>query len=93
MYQGWATERGRPDRRTYVCRSRVRGRRCEAPTCVTADAVDKYAETEFLGRVGGLASQDRSGGRGRRPSPRNRRARASPGPTGDRPLRTRPLHG
>ncbi|MCJ0872916.1 recombinase family protein [Streptomyces sp. AP-93] len=52
MYQGWATERGRPDRRTYVCRSRMRGRRCERPTSVSADAVDEYAKNEFLSRVG-----------------------------------------
>ncbi|MFB6536659.1 recombinase family protein [Streptomyces noursei] len=52
MYQGWATEKGRPDRRTYVCRSRARGRRCEAPSSVSADAVDKYAEEQFLSKVG-----------------------------------------
>ncbi|MFG2400343.1 recombinase family protein [Streptomyces lydicus] len=52
MYQGWATEKGRPDRRTYVCRSRARGRRCKSPSSVSAVAVDKYAEEQFLSKVG-----------------------------------------
>ncbi|MFE6288176.1 recombinase family protein [Streptomyces sp. NPDC057877] len=52
IYQGWATEKGRPRRRTYVCRSRVRGRECTSPASVSAEAVDKYAEEQFLLKVG-----------------------------------------
>ncbi|MFD7706998.1 recombinase family protein [Streptomyces sp. NPDC059786] len=52
MYQGWATEKGRPMRRTYVCRSRMRGRECVSPASVSAEAVDKYAEEQFLLKVG-----------------------------------------
>ncbi|WP_406422792.1 recombinase family protein [Streptomyces sp. NBC_00873] len=52
MYQGWATEKGRKDRRTYVCRSRYRGRHCPAPTSVSADAVDRYTEEKFLEMIG-----------------------------------------
>lgn len=52
MYQGWATERGRADRRTYVCRTRARGKNCSAPSSVSADAVDKFAEERFLEAMG-----------------------------------------